>query len=157
MAATLATELNYLQMTNGIRGTALALITDEDLRYALPGNPTLGEVFREIGEIQQSYLDSFKQLKEDWSYKHADKSVETSKEALTAWFKQLDENMVAALGTFSDADLDDKHVERGSDFNPTVREQMQIYGDAVYIFTGKVSVYLRALGKADEQWKSWFG
>ncbi len=157
MTNTLAVELNYLQMTNGARDMALGLITDEDLRYALPGNPALGEVFREMGEVQQAYLASFKHSKLDWSYKHADPDVATSKDKLVAWFKHLDDDMNATLTASSEADLDEKKIERGADFNPTLREQMAIYGDAVYIFVGKVSVYLRALGKATDQWQSYFG
>jgi uncharacterized damage-inducible protein DinB len=157
MTVSFATELHFLQMTYGVPEMALGLITDEDLRYALPGNPTLGAVFRELGEVQQSYIDSFKTLKQEWTYEHADKDVETSKEKLGAWFKHLNDAMNAAVVAFDNATLDEKKLDRGGDFMATPREQMQMFGDAVFIFTGKVSAYLRALGKATDQWKSYFG
>lgn len=147
----------YLPMANGLRIMALDLLEDADLKYALPGNPTLGEVFREAGDIERSYIDSFKHFKQDFTYRHADKEVETSIAKLKAWYAQLDAEFDTVLKGLSEADIANQTVDRGGDFKPSLHDQVMVYTDAVFIIAGKVSIYLHALGKANEQWKAWIG
>src|SRR5688500_9997251 len=53
-----------------IRKQMMPMLTDEDLRFSPGGsNPTLGELCRVMGEVQRSYIDSFKTFKQDWSYR----------------------------------------------------------------------------------------
>jgi hypothetical protein len=43
-------------------------------------------------------------------------------------------------------------------FSPLPTEQFDVYREALLIFYGKVSVYLRALSKPfPERWRSWIG
>ena len=44
------------------------------------------------------------------------------------------------------------------DFSPLPPTQLDIYREALLIFYGKVSVYLRAIGKAlPRNWQEWIG
>ena len=54
----------WLKGTHGLRAQLLGVLTDADLKFSLPGNPTLGEMFREEAEIERSYADSFKTFKQ---------------------------------------------------------------------------------------------
>jgi hypothetical protein len=151
-------DLPVLQGTASIRDVVLGLLTDADLSYRLPGdNPTFGEVCREMGDVQRSYIDSFKTLKQSWDYRHADTNVQTSLAALKAWYKSLDDEMAAVLTAFSEADVASKTIERGS-FSPDLRLQVQIYIQALLIFYGKAACYLRALQKPlPEMFVQWVG
>jgi hypothetical protein len=135
---------------------ALDLITEADLRFAPPGNPTLGAVFREQGEIQQSYLDSFKSFKIDFDYRYEDASVEIDIAKLREWYKQLDADFEAVLSAMSEDDVQNRVIDRAV-WSPSVSLNLIAYYQAVFIFVGKVTVYLKALGKASDQWVSWFG
>jgi hypothetical protein len=62
-----------LQETQRVRYDLLQALTDSDLIYKLPGdNPTLGELCREFGDVEHSYIQSFKTFKHDWSYRTTD-------------------------------------------------------------------------------------
>lgn len=148
---------DMLTGTHAMRNGLLANLTDEELLFQINGNPTLGVLFREMGEVQQSYIDSFKNLTQDFSYRHADKSVETSVDALTTWYGELDVALLEALGVFSEEDIQGKTIDRQG-FSPSLPVQVQIYMQALLIFYGKVTIYFRAMGKdLGEQWEAWIG
>jgi len=85
-------------------------------------------------------------LKQDWSYRNEEARLEGSVAQLTAWYQTLDEEMKAVVSAFSDEDLA-KTVDRGGGFTPTVETQLEVYLQALLIFFGKVTVYLKALNK----------
>lgn len=148
---------DMLTGTHAMRNGLLATLTDEDLAFTINGNPTLGVLFREMGEVEQSYIDSFKTLTQDFTYRHADSSVETNVAALTAWNEQLDAALLEALGAFSEEDIQSKTIDRNG-FSPSLPVQVQIYMQALLIFYGKLTIYFRAMGKdLGEQWKEWIG
>jgi hypothetical protein len=134
------------------------MLTDADLAYKLPGdNPTLGELCREMGEIEHAYIQSFKTLKHDLSYRHPDPGIASSVERLRSWYAQLDAEFETVIGGFSEEDLQNKQIERGG-FAPSPFVQFQIYREAVLIFYAKASVYLKALGKPyNDKWRAWVG
>lgn len=46
-------QFEVLHQTQALRDQLMDILSDADLRYKLPGsNPTLGEVCREIGEVE---------------------------------------------------------------------------------------------------------
>jgi uncharacterized damage-inducible protein DinB len=148
-----------LRDTQNLRYDLLNILTDSDLAYKLPGdNPTLGELCREMGEIEHSYLQSFKTLQHNWSYRNSDPEIATSVERLKAWYQALDEQFETVISGFSEEELQNKQVDRGHGFTPSLLVQFQIYHEANLMFYAKAIVYLKALQKPlNDQWKSAIG
>jgi hypothetical protein len=66
--------------------------------------------------------------------------------------------MKAALSRLSDAELQIERIDRGNGFVASPFVQHQVYREAVYIFYGKLSVYLKALQRsAGPEWAAWIG
>ena len=137
-----------LHDTQSMRSDLMTILSDDDLRYRLPGNNiTLGELCKAIGEVEYSYIESLKTFKQDFNYHNDEPGMATSVEKLTAWFKALDEQLETAMRCLSEADIQNKRVERGGGFRVPVDVQVHIYREALLIFYGKASLYLRALEK----------
>jgi uncharacterized damage-inducible protein DinB len=142
--------LDLLDMTDNVRDLMTDLISDDDLAYKLPGdNPSLGALLCNIGQIQQSYIESFKTFKHRFDYPAVDPVLETSVSKLKAWYQQLDEEMHAALQALSDDELQNRLIERGHPmhYSLSAGDQMLCYREALMIFYGRATLYLRALGK----------
>lgn len=147
---------DVLHMTHALRSQMFDLLTDTDLTYGLPHNPTLGALCREMGEVQVAYINSFKTFKLDFSYRHAEKSVETNLAQLKAWFAKLDAELDTTLAALSEADLQ-KPIDRGG-WKPPAEVNFHIYREALLIFYAKADVYLKAMQKPlPEQWQGWIG
>jgi hypothetical protein len=77
---------------------------------------------------------------------------------LAAWYEQLDGELKTAMTGFTDEELENNRIDRGGNFIISPRIQLEIYKEALLIFYGKVSVYLKAMGKTlPEQWLAWIG
>lgn len=152
-------ELPILKATQALREQLMNTLTDDDLTYKLPGeNPTLGELCFEMGEIENSYAQSFKTFTQDFNYRPDTNGVGKSVEKLKAWYQTLDTELVAALSALPEDDLVNKHIERGHGFSPPVGVQFHVYREALLICYAKADVYLRAMGKRlDGQWLAWIG
>lgn len=144
----------WVEGTHALRDQVLAVLSDAELAFTPGGtNKTLGELFREMGEVEHSYLDSFKAFKQTWDYHNAEAGLAASKDKLGAWFKGLDADLKATAEAFSDADLS-KTIERS--FPVSIELQFDIYIQALLIFLGKASIFLRAMNKPlPEQIQSW--
>ena len=59
-----------LSETQSFRTGMLAQLTDGDLAYALPGNMTLGDLCREMGETEHGYVAAFSRFEHEWGYRH---------------------------------------------------------------------------------------
>ena len=139
-------QSNLLHETQSMRDDLMAILSDDDLRYRLPGNNvTLGELCKEMGEIEYAYIESFKSFKQDFSYRCNEPGLTTSVEKMSAWLKSLDDALDATLRGLSEADLQTRRIDRG--FSVPVEVQFHIYREALLIFYGKASIYLRALEK----------
>ncbi len=126
-----------------------------DLGFSLPGNPTLGEIFREEAEIERSYADSFKTFKQTFESGKSDPALATNIDQLKAQFQLIDTDLDGTLETLSEADIE-RTIERGAAY--PVPTQLQIYFQTVLIFFGKVTIYYRAMDKPlPENWKAWIG
>lgn len=138
------------------RAQLLGMLTDEDLAFTPGGtNPTLGELCVEIGNIEYAYMRSLTILKHDWAHPANDTGLATSVEKLRGWFNELDADLRSTLSGYSNQDLA-VEVDRG--WPASRRVQMMIYREALYIFYGRASVYLRALRKpVTEDWKVGIG
>ena len=135
-----------IERTHGMRTSLLDAISDADMYYS-PGGQTLrlGVLLREFGEIEHSYAESFKTFKQDFKYRNPTPGLETSLAQIRAWYQSLDDEMKSVLSGLSDEDLK-KTIARGS-FAPTVEVQLQIYLQALLIFFGKATIYLRAMNR----------
>jgi len=142
--------------THAMRDELLDSFSDADLAFTPGGlNMPLGALCREMGEIEYSYLQSLKTLKQDFAYRNTEPGIETSLAKLKTWFGQLDADMKSVLAALSDDDFK-KSVERG--FAVSVDFQMQIYLQAVLIFFGKATIYIKAMNRPlSQKLQDWIG
>ncbi len=146
-----------LHATQELRRQLLAVLGDADLACRpAPGCLSLGELCREMGEIQHTYVESFRTFRHDFSYRH-DPETAGSVARLAEWYAQLDAELGEVLEGLEEADLA-RTVDRGHGFAPPVPVQFHIYREALLIFYAKTHVYLKALGKqVDGPWRWWIG
>jgi uncharacterized damage-inducible protein DinB len=140
----------WIEGTHGMRSQVTDILSDADLSFNPGGqNMTLGALLREMGDIEYSYIQSLKTFKQDWSYHNTEAGLESSVSRLKAWFQTLDEEMKATVSDLSDEDLT-KTIDRGG-FNMPVELQLDVYLQALLIFFGKVTIYLKAMNKSYPQ------
>lgn len=145
------------ELYQALRGQLMASLADEQLAFTPGGdNLALGALCKEIGETQQSYIDSFRTFQCDFSFRRDEPGLEGSVARLSAWYEQLDAELKQVVEALSDEDLDQRLVDRGGDFKLPPHIQLDVYKEALLIFYGKVSVYLKAMGvERPEQWQHW--
>lgn len=150
-------QFPLLAQYQALRNQLMAILSDEDLEF-LPGgeNPSLGVLCREMGEVEHAYVESFKTFEQDFCYRRNEPGLESSVERLAAWFQELDREIGAAIEALSEDDVQQKQIDRGGGFIVPPGIQLHIYREALLIFYGKVSVYLKAMGKPrSQQWQDW--
>lgn len=158
MQAQLAEAHSILVMTNGLRDALLTELSDDDLEFVVEGNPTLGEILRNLCDIQQSYIVSFSTFTQDFSERNTNPDLTRSVEQLRTRFAQLDKALEAALKGISETDFHNRRVDRGGLFELSLGAQLHTYREALLIECAKISVYLRAMNKAlPQQWQAWIG
>ena len=150
-------QREVLHATQELRRQFLEVLSDADLGFRpAPECLALGELCREIGEVQQAYVESFRTFRLDLSYRHQ-AEVSRSVETLAAWYARLDRELETVLEGLEEVDLG-RRVDRGNGFMPPVEVQFHIYREALLIFYAKAHVYLRALGKrVTGPWQWWIG
>jgi hypothetical protein len=149
-------QWSIFEGTHGMRTQLMDTLSDADLAFNPGGqNMTLGALCREIGEIEHSYIQSLKTLKQDWSYRNTEVGLETSVSRLQAWYQTLDSELEATVSALSDEDFK-KVVDRG--FTVPIQIQLDIYLQALLIFFGKATIYLKAMNKSlPQQIQDWIG
>ena len=152
-------QYGLFRLYQRLREQLLATLTDADLAFTPGGtNPPLGELCVEIGETERSYIDSFRNFSQRFDYRHDDRTLESSGSGLQTWYEQLDAELYAAVAALSDADIANRPIDRGQGFMVPADVQLHIYQEALIIFYGKATVYLKLLGKTTpEQWQHWIG
>jgi hypothetical protein len=147
------------QLYQAMRDQLMAILGDADLGYSPGGaNPRLGDLCRTIGEVEAAYIQSFKTFELRFSHPNTTPGLADSVSRLQAWFAQLDGELQATVEALSDDDIASRPVDRGGDFKLPPMLQLDVYKEALLIFYGKVSVYLRVMGKTlPEQWQDWLG
>ena len=117
---------------------------------------TLGQLCYEIGQTEESYIDSFKTFQQNWDHL-SDPLVQPESVAfLENWYQELDQELKAVVSALSDDQIKNGIIKRGFDVRPNI--QLTIYNEALLIFYGKASIYLRALGKPlPDKWPDWIG
>jgi hypothetical protein len=151
-------EWTWVEASHNLRSGALDLLTEADLAFSPGGaNIPLGALLKAFGEIEHSYVDSFRTFRQDFSYRNNDAGLEGSLDQIRAWFGALDAQMKDALAALSDIDLD-RTIERGSGYAMPVTTQVQVYLQALMIFFGKLLTYLRAMNKPiSKELEEWIG
>ncbi len=110
----------------------------------------------EIGETETSYIQSFRTFRQDFSFRNEEPGLDDSVAQLAAWYEKMDRELKSLLDAFSEKELRDRIVDRGGGFILPVGIQLDVYKEALLIFYGKVSVYLKAMGKErPQQWQEW--
>ena len=146
-----------------LRDQLMDILDDEDLVQRLGGETaSLGALCREIGEIEHAYVESFRTFRQDFTYRNADPGLEHSVAALKAWYADLDRNLMAAVEALSEDDIANRRIIRGDFdedyFSPLAKQQLDVYREALLLFYGKVSVYLRAMDRRlPGHWPDWVG
>lgn len=145
------------EMYQNMRNQLMEILVDEDLDFTPGGeNLTFGALCREIGETEKSYIDSLKNLKQDFSYRNNEPGLEKSVQRLATWFAALDGELKSTLESFTDDEMQNRIVDRGGGFELPVWLQIDVYKEALLIFYGKASVYLKIMGKQrPPQWEDW--
>ncbi len=142
--------------TQVMREQLMDMLTDADLAFSPGGsNPTLGALCKEMGDVEHAYINSFKTMKHDWSYRNSEAGLAGSVSQLKAWYSKLDEQLKTVMEGLNDEDLN-KTIDRG--WPVGVGTQLHIYREALLIYYGKLAVYLKAMNKTmPAQWQGWIG
>src|SRR5215217_7788126 len=136
----------WIEAAHGLRAQVLDLLSDADLAFSPGGqNMPFGALWREMGDVEYAYSQSLQTFRHEWSAPQQDADGPGTVPQLQGRLRAQDAEMKAALAALGDADLT-KPVERGGAEVP-VEFQLDCYLQAVLIFLGKASIYLRALNK----------
>jgi hypothetical protein len=156
-------EMTYFAEYQVLRDELMELLTDDDLSYR-PGAAafSLGELCREIGEIEHSYVEAFRTFRQDFDWRNPDPRMERSVGALREWYADLDRRLAIALEALTEDEVTNRRVTRHDfdveGFSPLPPQELDVYREALLIFYGKVSIYLRATRKAlPGHWQPWIG
>jgi hypothetical protein len=153
----------YFAEYQGLRNELMELLTDDDLAFRpAVGTFSLGELCREIGDIEHSYAEALRSFEQDFDWRHPDPKVERSVGALTAWYAELDRDLMAAIQGLTEDDIAHRRIQRHDfdveGFAPLAAQELDIYREALLIFYSKVSIYLRAMGRdLPQRWAHWIG
>ena len=147
----------WIEGTHSMRSQLIDTLNDADLAFSPGGqNKTLGALLCEIGEIEYSYIQSLKTLKQDWSYRNTTPGLQSHISQLKDWYQTLDDEMKATITALSDEDVT-KTIDRGG-FAMSVELQLDVYLQALLIFFGKATIYLKTMGKSlPTQIQDWIG
>jgi hypothetical protein len=139
---------SWIEGTNGMRTELMELLSDADLAFNPGGeNMSLGALCREMGEIEYSYLQSLKTFKQEWSYHNTEAGLDSSVARLKAWYQTMDDDLKTTVSAFSDENFK-KSIDRASGYGMPVETQLDIYVQAMLIFFGKVTIYLKTMDRA---------
>jgi len=155
---TIEERYGWLKEYRRLRDQLLDILSDDDLAYRLGGaTESLGALCRELGEVQRSYVESFETFRLDFSAGDTTPERAGSVAALAAWYAELDGGLEAALDRLTDEDVAHRLIDRGG-FAVPPTFQVDVFREALLIFYGKASVYLKAMEKPPpDQWRDWIG
>jgi hypothetical protein len=144
-----------------LRTQLMGVLGDDDLAFR-PGGATytFGQLCREIGEIEYSYIEAIRTFRQDFEWRNPDPRSERTVAALSSWFADLDKDLQAAIEAVTDDDAANRRFFRADlpDFSPLLPQELDIYREALLIFYAKASIYLRAMGRElPGDWQAWIG
>jgi hypothetical protein len=139
-----------------LRDEALDQLSDADLDYSLPNNPSIRDLLLDMGKVQISYTESFKTFTQTWDVV-VDEAHVKSVASCKAWFKALNADMRATVTGLSQEVIDTKEITRD---NFTVKPfiQVDVFLQAALIHMGKMVLYLRGVNQPiSEKMMRWIG
>ena len=137
----------WVEASLELRDGLLATVSDADLAFVPGGqNESLGALFRGVGEIERSYIDSFTDLKQDFAYRASDPALDRNVQRLKNWFQTMDDEFKQAIAAVPDGG-EQKEILRSTGNSISPSFQVDIYVQAMMIFFGKAIVYFRAMNK----------
>src|SRR6185503_11313031 len=144
-----------------LRTQLMGVLGDDDLEFR-PGRATytFGQLCREIGEIEYSYIEAIRTFRQDFEWHNPDPRLDRSVAALSSWFADLDKDLQAAIDAVTEDDATNRRFIRADlpDFSPLLPQELDIYREALLIFYAKASIYLRAMGRElPGDWPAWIG
>ena len=146
-----------------LRNQLVEILSDKDLAFRPgPATQSLGELCREIGDVEHSYVVALQVFRQDFGWHNPDSRMERSVAALKAWYTDLDRDLLATVEALTEDDIAHRRIERSDfgvdDFSPLAAQELDIYREALLIFYGKVSIYLRLMGRGlPRHWSAWIG
>jgi hypothetical protein len=146
-----------------LRSELIDVIGDDDLAFRpAAAAASLGELCREIGDIEHSYIDAFRTFRQDFTWRNPEPDVERQVAALSTWYAGLDRELLAALEALTDDDVANRRISRHDfdveGFSPPPEQELDIYRESLLIFYAKVSIYLRIMGRElPGHWGPWIG
>ena len=144
-----------------LRTQLMGVLDDDDLTFRPGGaTSTLGQLCREIGEIEHSYIEAIRTFRQDFEWRNPDPRLERSVAILSTWFADLDKDLQAAIEAVTEDDVTNRRLIRADipDFSPLLPQELDIYREALLIFYAKASIYLRAMGRElPGDWQVWIG
>jgi hypothetical protein len=146
-----------------LRTELVAVLADEDLAFRPgPATASLGELCHEIGDIEHSYVEALRTFRQDFEWHNPDPRVERSVSALAAWYADLDASLAAAIEALTEDEIANRRISRDDfdvdAFSPLAAQELDVYREALLIFSGKVSIYLRLMGRElPPHWGAWIG
>ena len=136
----------WIDASHTMRTQLLDLVNDSELAFSPGGqNMSFGALCREMGDTEYSYIQSLKTFTQDWSYHNTEAGIESSIAQLKNWYQSLDTELQATISALSDEDTT-KTIDRGG-YPMPIGLQLDIYLQALLIFIGKATIYLKAMNK----------
>lgn len=158
MPETPASAIRFVRLTATLRAELLATLTDEELSFALPGNPTIGAVLEQLAATQQSYIECLRTEVMTWALVEPLWEGHGGVERMTRRFTELDAAFEAVLESISDDVFRDTRIDHGGGYVLPIRGIVHTWVEALVIVYGRLDVYLRAMGRPrSEQWVDWIG
>lgn len=150
-------QYKLLKLYQPMRAEVMEALKDEDLNFQPENCPSVAELWLQIGEWQQSYIDGFKHFKQNFDYRNRDAKLRESVGKLKAWYEVLDANLEQELERLSDEDVKSKAIERDG-WEASPEWSLRIYQECLIIFYGKMWVYFNLMGREQpEGLAEWIG
>ena len=147
---------NVVLLYRSLRDELLAALADADLAFTPGGdNPTLGDLCVALGATQRCYAESFRTFEAKFDERAEESGTMQSVADIRTWYETLDAELEAALEDLT-AEQAQQAVVRGEGHQMPLLTHLFVFNEALLIFCGKASVYLKALGKeAPGKWGDW--
>lgn len=121
----------------------LKSVPDDRLTFSShPEWGSIGRHLRHMGDVQECYLNALDTGKLSFKAKRKDRSMESNKQKLAAYFRELDEKLEKKINTMGEQDFL-KPVEWKEFDNPTVEATLTYMKEHEVFHQGILQVYAK--------------